>query len=1111
MALIHHQQPHQPILIGSMSYTGLHVHTHYSLMDGVATPAEYLDRAVALGMTSLAITDHGTLSGHREFAREAKSRGIKPILGMEGYMTNDRFDRREKAERTDPLDNNYNHIVLLAKNEKGLENLNKINEIAWTEGYFRKPRFDFETLEKYKEGIIVTSACLSGIVTKAVDQENYAVAKEKIQWFKRVFNDDYYIEVMPHNPAQINIALIDLADEFNIKIIVTPDCHHSTTDQKEIQELMLILNTHAKLEKGVTYEKSKTHKDMMRRLDYLYGKERMMSFNKFDIHLLSYDEIKSAMLKQDIYREDIYENTLEIAAKIEDYNIKEHLNLLPVQYKNPDQELSNLAFAGLEEKRLTSSWLGNDIYEVRLMEELEIIREKNFAPYFLVVSNMINWAKKEDIMVGPGRGSSAGSLLCFLLSITDIDPIEHGLLFFRFINPDRNDFPDIDTDIQDSRRDEVKDYLVRQYRHVASITTFLEFKDKGVVRDVARALNVPLSDVNKVLKLVDTWDEYCMSKTTHWFREKYPEIEKLGEQLRGRIRGTGIHAAGVVTSKDPIFRYAPLETRSSPGSDERIPVVAVNMEEAEKIGLIKIDALGLKTLSVIKDTIDEVEKRHFIKINLLEIDLTDQNIYEMISSGYTKGVFQCEATPYTNLLVKMGVKNLSELAASNALVRPGAMNTIGKDYILRKHGKQKVTYLHDKIKTITSDTYGCILYQEQVMQACVELGGMTMSEADQVRKIIGKKKNAREFDVFQEKFISGASNYISPNLARDLWHDFEAHAGYSFNKSHAVAYSTLSFWTAWLKYYYPIEFMFALLKNEKSPDNRTEYLIEAKRMGIPVKLPHINDSGKDFEIEGKGIRFGLTAIKFISDKIADKYISARPFNTYKDVETFTFTKGNGVNSRALTAMNSVGALTFQDNPRDDKRIKENLYEYLNLPEFNTVLPSHYHAFIQDVSDFEEKGSYVLMGMVKNIKRGTGWSRVEVLDKTGSVGIFDEEQTTIEAGNTYLILANDNRILSAIPVDQLKGSQNALVKFLGYKQLPFTDEEMFVVAFKPRTTKAGKKMASLTLADTSRDLHSITVFPTSFARAYMHIEEGKAYKFVLGKTKDGTIILEDVLV
>jgi len=1092
-----------------MNYTGLHVHTHYSLMDGVATPIEYLDRAVSLGMTSLAITDHGTLSGHREFAREAKARGIKPILGIEGYMTNDRYDRREKAERTEPLDSVYNHIVLLAKDEQGLENLNKINEIAWTEGFFRKPRFDFETLEKYSKGIIVTSACLSGIIAKAVESDNYAIAKERILWFKRVFGDDYYIELMPHNSAQVNIALLDLADEFHIKPIVTPDCHHADVSQKEIQELMLILNTHAKLEKTATYEKSKNIKDMMHRLDYLYGKDRMMSFNRFDIHLLSYDEIKNAMLEHDIHREDIYTNTLEIADKIKDYNIKDKLNLLPVQYKNPDEELANLALAGLEEKRLNSNWLGNDIYEQRLDEELSVIRDKEFAPYFLVVSNMINWAKKEGILVGPGRGSSAGSLLCYLLGITEIDPIEHDLLFFRFINPERNDFPDIDTDIQDSRRDEVKDYLVRQYRHVASIATFLEFKDKGVVRDVARALNVPLSDVNKVLKTIDTWEEYCSNKNTVWFREKYPEIEKLGEQLRGRIRGTGIHAAGVVTSKTPIFKHAPLETRSSPGSNERIPVVAVDMEEAEKIGLIKIDALGLKTLSVVQDTIAEIEKRQFKKINLLEIKMDDDLVYEMLSSGYTKGVFQCEATPYTNLLVKMGVKNLSELAASNALVRPGAMNTIGKDYILRKHGKQKVTFLHDVLKKITSETYGCILYQEQVMQACVELGGMTRSESDQVRKIIGKKKNAREFDVFKEKFVKGASNYISPNLARDLWHDFEAHAGYSFNKSHAVAYSTLSYWTAWLKYYYPLEFMFALLKNEKDPDNRTEYLIEAKRMDISVKLPHINDSDKDFKIEGKGIRFGLSSIKYISDTIADRYIAARPFKTYKELEEFTFTKGNGVNSRALNALKLIGAATFSDNPRNDEDIKNNLYEFLNLPEFNITIPSHYHAFINDVSDFEEKGSFVLMGMIKTIKRGKGWSRVDILDKTGSVGIFDDEQTTIESGKTYLLLASDNRIVSAIPAEELKGSTHSLVKFLNYKMLPYADDQHYVISFKSRTTKAGKKMGLLTLADSSRDLHPVTVFPTAFAKAYMHIKEGNYYNFTFGETKEGTIILEDV--
>jgi DNA polymerase-3 subunit alpha len=1092
-----------------MNYAGLHVHTHYSLFDGIATPQEYVDRASKLGMNALAITDHGSLSGHREFYRSAKEKGIKPILGLEGYMCADISDKRDKSERTGQQDLVYNHIILLAKNQKGLENLNKISEIAWTDGFFKKPRFDFEILQKYKEGIIVTSACPSSVIVKALEEQEFALAKKHIGWFKDNFGSDYYIEVMPHNTPEINKYLIDLADEFNIKVVVTPDCHHADESQKYIQEFKLLMNTHAKVQKDTTYAKSKKIDSMMERLDYLYGEDRQITFNKFDIHLLSYEEIKAAMEKQGIDREDIYSNTLLLAKTVEDYDIKDGLDLLPVQYKNPDQELANLAFASLEQKRLNPNWLGNDIYEVRLMEELEIIRDKNFAPYFLVVQNMIAWAKKEGIMVGPGRGSSAGSLVCYLLGITDVDPIKHGLLFFRFINPERNDFPDIDTDIQDTRRDEVKDYLVRQYRHVASIATFLQFKDKGVVRDVARVLDIPLTDVNKVLKLVDTWDEFCSSKNTLWFREKYPEVEIYGDQLRGRIRGTGIHAAGVVTSKNPIFRYAPLETRSSPGSDERIPVVGIDMGEAEKIGLIKIDALGLKTLSVVKDCIDMIKENHYKDIDLLSIDMADSKVYEMLSDGYTKGVFQCEATPYTNLLVKMGVKNFNELAASNALVRPGAMNTIGKDYIARKHGKQNVSYIHQTMKEFTSDTYGCILYQEQVMQACVYLGGMTMAEADKVRKIIGKKKDAKEFNIFQDRFVAGASKYISPNKALDLWHDFEEHAGYSFNKSHAVAYSTLSYWTAWLKYYYPLEFMFALLKNEKDKDGRTEYLIEAKRMGISIKLPHINDSDLDFKIEGKGIRFGLTGIKFISNNIAQKYIDARPFNSYKQLEEFTFTKGNGVNSRALNALRLTGAATFSDNPRNDEDIKENLYEYLNLPEFNISIPSHYYAFIQSIEDFEEKGSYILMGMVKAIKRGKGWSRVEILDKTGSVGIFDEESTTIETGRTYLVLANDNRIVSAVPIDEVKGSSNALVKFLGYKQLPYKEDEMFVVSFKSRITKAGKKMASLTLADTSRDLHSVTVFPTAFPKAYMHIEEGKSYKFSFGKTKDGTVIMEDV--
>jgi DNA polymerase-3 subunit alpha len=1020
-------------------------------------------------------------------------------------MCADISDKRDKSEREGQQDLVYNHIILLAKNKLGLENLNKISELSWTDGFFKKPRFDFDILQKYREGIIVTSACPSSVIVKALEEEEFALAKKYIQWFKDTFGSDYYIEVMPHNEAQINKYLIELADEFSIKVVVTPDCHHVDQSQREVQEFKLLLNTHGKVNKEATYEKSKKQPDMMKRLDYLYGEDRQITFNKFDIHLLSYEEMKSAMELQGIDRPDIYSNTLLLADTVEDYEIQDGLNLLPVQYKSPDKELAKISLEGLQLRGLSE----NKEYLDRLDEELKIIKDKKFAPYFLVVQSMIAWAKKEGIMVGPGRGSAAGSLVCYSLGITDIDPIKYGLLFFRFINPERNDFPDIDTDIQDNRRDEVKDYLVRQYRHVASIATFLEFKDKGVVRDVARVLDIPLTDVNKVLKLVDTWDEYCSSRTAAWFREKYPEVEVYGEQLRGRIRGTGIHAAGVVTSKDPIFRFAPMETRSSPGSDERIPVVGVDMEEAERIGLIKIDALGLKTLSVIQDAVAMIKENHYKDIDLDSLDLADAKVYEMLSDGYTKGVFQCEATPYTNLLVKMGVKNFNELAASNALVRPGAMNTIGKDYIARKHGKQNVSYTHQIMKEFTEDTYGCVLYQEQVMQACVHLGQMSMSEADKVRKIIGKKKDAKEFDVYKEQFVKGASAYIAPNQALDLWHDFEAHAGYSFNKSHAVAYSTLSYWTAWLKYYYPLEFMFALLKNEKDKDGRTEYLIEAKRMGISIKLPHINDSDFDFKIEGKGIRFGLTGIKFISTNIAEKYIAARPFKSYKELEEFTFTKGNGVNSRALNALRVIGAATFADQPRNDSEIKENLYEFLNLPEFNITIPSHYYAFIQDVDLFEEKGSFILMGMVKAIKRGTGWSRIEILDKTGSVGIFDEESTTIETGRTYLILANDNRIVSAIPVDEIKGSSNALVKFLSYKQLPYSEEELFVVSFKPRMTKAGKKMASLTLADTSRELHSVTVFPTAFPRAYMHIEEGKAYKFSFGKTKDGTVTLEDV--
>ncbi len=1073
-------------------------------MDGVSTPEEYIERAKEIGMSAISITDHGTLSGHRPMYRAAKNAGIKPILGVEGYITADRFDKRDKSERTTPLDLVYNHIIILAKNQQGLENLGKLNEISWTEGFYRKPRIDFEVLDKYGDGLIISSACMSGLINKAIEADDYAVAKKHLEWFGNRFGDDFYVEVMPHNPSEMNRALIELADAGGYKIIVTPDCHHATDDQKVIQEMMLILNTHAKLEKDISYDKSKKFDNMMDRIDYLYGKDRMMSFNKFDIHLLSGEEMHYSMGEHS--RQDMYDNTYEIADKIEEYTIHRNLNLLPVEHKDPDAQIRKYTESWLKANNLNT----NDEYVNRMNEELDIIKEKKFASYFLVVQNMLNWAKKENILVGPGRGSSAGSLVCYALGITDIDPIKYGLLFFRFIDIDRDDFPDVDSDIQDSRREEVKDYLENQYKHVASIATFLQFKDKGVVRDVSRCFSIPLGDVNRALKVIDTWEDFITSKNVEWFREKYPEVEYYGDKLRGRIRGTGVHAAGVVTSKTPISKIAPIETRNITGSDSRLPVVAIDMEEAADIGLIKIDVLGLKTLTVINDTINIIEDRTGKKISLNKIDLEDSNIYNMLSDGYTKGVFQCEAAPYTNLLIKMGVARFDELVASNALVRPGAMNTIGKDYIARKKGKQGITYSSPIMKEFTGDTYGCILYQEQVMLACTKLGGMTMGQANKVRKIIGKKKDAKEFDEFKELFVRNATGPLGGAAAEKMWHDFEAHAGYSFNKSHAVAYSTLSYWTAWLKYYYPLEFTFALLKNEKDKDTRTEYLIEAKRMGIPLRLPHINDSDIDFKIEGKGIRFGLSAIKFISDKIASRYIEGRPFNSYKDVEEFTYTKGNGVNSRALTALKSVGALTFPDYPRDDEFVRSNLYEYLNLPEFNTKVPQHYHAYISNVDDFDEKGAFIIMGIARSIKRAKGWSRVEILDNTGSVGIFDEEETKVEAGRTYIFLVGSNRIMEAVPVDELKESQSPLVRFLNYKQLPYGNDEYYVLSFRPRITKAGKRMASLIVADSGRELMSMIVFPSTFAVAYTRIEEGNAYKINYSLSKDEDLIFQEVI-
>ena len=1082
-------------------YHNHHSHSYYSLLDGFSSPTELLKRAEEVGMTALSITDHGTLSGHRDFLNAAKETNVKPILGLEAYFTNDRLDKRAKKDRGEN-GQIYNHLIVLAKNELGLQNLSKLSEIGWNDGFFMKPRIDFEVLEKYSSDLVIVSGCMNGIIAKAIQNENMDLARQYTDWFKQVFKDDFYMELQPHNPVELNVAMLKLADDMGIKSTVTLDCHYASPEDRVAEEIMLILGTHPNVQKGSTFEGSKKIKDMMERLDYLYG-DRMMSFKDLEIFLMGHKDVKQLMLDQGIDRDDLYENSVEISDKIGSYEYKQNLDLLPAEYNNPDNQLEKLAREGLDKRGFS----GIPEYEERLQEELDIIKSKNFSSYFIVVGNMIGWAKDNEIMVGPGRGSAAGSLVCYALGITEVDPIKYGLLFFRFINPERNDFPDIDTDYEDRKRGEVKDYLTEQYKHVASIATFLTFKDKGVVRDVARAFHIPLPEVNKALKGVETWDEFISSTSSKEFREKYPEVVKYSEKLRGRIRGTGMHAAGIVASKDEIWKYAPMETRKDTQSDARIPVVAVDMEEAADIGLIKIDALGLKTLAVIHDTLDIIKERKNKVVDLSTLTLDDKEVYADLTAGFTKGVFQAETTPYTNLLVKMGVYNFEELAASNALVRPGAMNTIGAEYIKRKKGKSPVKYVHDIVKEFTKETYGCILYQEQVMLACVHLGGMSMAEADKVRKIIGKKKDAKEFDQYKERFVTGASKHIEKKQAEDLWHDFEAHAGYSFNKSHAVAYSMLSYWTAWLKRYYPHEFMYSLLKNEKDKETRTDYLIEAKRIGITIRLPHVNESDIDFSLEGDAIRFGLGNVKYISENIGSKIVSGRPYADYESFKKYSLAKGSGINSRALEALNKIGGAAFIDNPRTGFE-KESYYEYLNIPEFTSDIPRWIEAYAKPIEDYSEEGSFLVLAMVKSIKRGDGWSRIEIVDKTGSVGIFDRADTVIEPGKIYIFLVADNRIGAYATAEDLKNIDDPFIKYIQAKTMTLADKELYTISFTPRKTKAGQKMANAVLADKDKELYSVVIFPNMYASSLINMKPGKVCKPVLQQTQSGSTTVKE---
>lgn len=1092
-----------------MQYTELHLHDYYSILDGLNSPQEYMARAAELGMTHLAQTNHGTLGGHRDFQKAANDAGIVPILGLEAYISpTDRFDKRSKASRSDGT-SIHNHIILLAENQEGLKNLNRLNEIAWSEGFYHKPRIDMDLLEEYNQGLIVLSGCLGGLISRAIEAGDQELAYRTANRFKSMLGDRFYIEIQGHNPPELNAALLEISATMKIEPVITSDCHYARKEDLWVTEAMLILQSNPKINFDADFNKSQKM-DLVDRFNYLYP-DRFMSFQDIEIYLRDAAEQQALLQKQGITSTAAISNTNLIAQRIGAYVYHEGLDLLPrPKNAHPDDLLSKKAWAGLKKRGLD----GNKIYSDRLAEELHIISDKDFSTYFLIVANMVKWAKEQDILVGPGRGSAVGSLTCYALDITQVDPIENNLLFFRFINPERNDFPDIDIDFEDRRRNEIKEYLRRQYKHVANIATVGYYRDKGVIRDAAKVYRVPLADVNKAMKAVTKFEEFEVSPNTKDFRIKYPEVLPLARELKDRIRQTGMHASGMVLSTKPISNFAPIETGVDPTNKKgpRLPLVAYDMNQVADIGLIKLDLLGLKALSTIHDTINSIADRCGKEIDLYGIDLEDQAVYGMLSEGYTKGVFQCEAMPYTALILKMGgMKSFAELAASNALVRPGAMNTIGTEYIMRKKGQREIKYAHPLMEPFTKDTYGEVLYQEQVMLTMTELAGMSMATADKVRKIIGKKLDKELFKPFMDEFITGASKNVTKAVAERLWEHFQAHAEYSFNKSHAVAYSLLSYWTAWLKFYYPLDFMYSTLKNEKDKDSRTEYLIETKRLGVKVLLPDVNKSELDFTISDGGIRFGLADIKSIAAKTGARLIEARPFTSYDQLQTAIMEKGSGMNTTMLRSLNAIGAAAFPDNPRrGDER--ENFYEYLGIPAFDSNnIPPKIKAQFTTLDEYDETGMHFVMGMCKKIKRGTGWSRVEMVDETGTAGIFHSEDTKIEVGNMYVLMVADNRIEDFVLAENVKpGTGLPLVRHLAVPEYPeLTGDNFRVISFRKYITKTGKTMAYAVFSGREKNLFKVLIFPMMYHKAVLKCQAGNSVFAQFDQKNDGTIILKEV--
>ena len=1048
-----------------MAFTHLHVHTEYSLLDGSSKIGELAARAKELGMDSMAITDHGVMYGVIDFYRAARAAGIKPIIGCEVYVSpGSRFDRE-----TVHGEDRYYHLVLLAENNTGYQNLMKIVSKGFVDGFYYKPRIDEEVMREYHEGIIALSACLAGEVPRYLEKGLYEEAKEAAKRHLEIFGEgNYFLELQDHGiplQRQVNQGIMRLSKELNIPLVATNDCHYINADDWEAHDILLCIQTGKKV-----------------------SDENRMRYEGGQYYVKSEEEMRQLFP----YAPEAIENTHKIAERC-NVEIEFGVTKLP-RFDVPDGYDSWGYLNHLCDEGFALRYPDDDgTLRARLDYELGTIKSMGYVDYFLIVWDFINFAKSHGIAVGPGRGSAAGSIVAYCLKITDIDPIRYQLLFERFLNPERVSMPDIDVDFCYERRQEVIDYVVEKYGkdQVAQIVTFGTLAARGVIRDVGRVMDLPYSLCDQVSKMVPAE----LNITLDLALQKNPELKALYEsdeqvkklidmskRLEGLPRHTSMHAAGVVISRTSIDEYVPL----SRGADGTI-VTQFTMTTLEELGLLKMDFLGLRTLTVIQDAVKMIEKDYGVKLDLEHIDYDDKKVMDSLGTGKNEGVFQLESGGIKTFMKELKPTTLEDIIAGISLYRPGPMDFIPK-YLKGKNDPASITYTCPQLEPILKPTYGCIVYQEQVMQIVRDLAGYTLGRSDLVRRAMSKKKAAvmakeRQNFVYgnAEEGVKGCiANGIDEKTANQIYDDMTDFAKYAFNKSHAAAYAVVAYQTAFLKFYYPKEFMAALMTSVM--DNTTkvsEYILACRNMGIPILPPDINEGYSGFSVSGNGIRYGLSAIKSVGRAVVDVIIAERENGgLFKSLDDFVSRMSNKeVNKRTLESFIKSGALDtlpgtrkqklivsgdlLESKAREKKTVMEGQLSFFDLaPEeeknnFQITFPNVGEYDKQTLLAFEKEtiGIYVSGHPMEEYREV--WEK-NVTAKTSDFVVDEDGRTVVEDNSNVVIggmitskkvkTTKTNQLMAFITIEDLVGTVEVLVfpKIYEKNRPSFTEENKVFV-------------------------------------------------------------------